>query len=63
MRNPKANAAVGASGIGGALGVILVMFIPEFTDITLDATKASLLTAAFGTVFAALVRYLPKPAG
>ena len=61
MRNPKANAAVGASGIGGALGVILVMFIPKFTDITLDATEASLLTAAFGTVFAVLVRYLPKP--
>ena len=55
------NQAVAASGVGGALGVIAVWLIPYLFDIRIGPEEASLLTAAFGTVLAALVRYLPKP--
>ncbi len=60
---PTINQAVMGGGAGSALGVIVVMFLPKLTDITLDATEASLLTAAFGVVFSWLIRYLPKPRG
>ena len=47
-------------GVGSALGVIVVVFLPKF-GVLLDATEASLLTAAFGTVLAWAMRFLPKP--
>ncbi len=47
-------------GTGSALGVIVVVFLPKF-GVMLDATEASLLTAAFGTILALAFRYLPPP--
>ena len=59
---PTSTQAAGMAGIGGALGVITVWVLGRFVlDTPMAPEEASFLTAAFGTVFAALVRYLPKP--
>ena len=58
---PTGNQAVVGGGIGSALGVIVVVMAPKMTSLVLDATEASLMTAALGVVFAWLVRFLPKP--
>ena len=61
MMKATGNQAVVGGGVGSALGVIFVVMMPKLTELTLDATEASLMTAAMGTLFAWLVRYLPKP--
>ena len=53
---------VAGGTIGSALGVVAVVMAPKLTALTLDATEASLMTAALGIIFSYLVRYLPKPA-
>ena len=58
---PTGNQAVVGGGVGSALGVIFVMFLSKMTDLDLDATDGGMLTAAFGVVFAWVIRYLPKP--
>ena len=52
---------VAGGTVGGALGVVVVVMAPKLTELTLDATEASLMTAALGIIFSYLVRYLPKP--
>jgi len=47
-------------GIGAALGVLVVEFLPA-TMHTFTPESASVTTAAFGIVFSYLVRYLPAP--
>jgi len=55
------NKAVMGGGVGAALGVVVVVFLPKF-GVELDATEASMLTAAFGTIFAWAIRhFLPTP--
>ena len=54
------NKAVGAGGIGGALGVLVVMFMPENWH-TFSAEQAAVATMAFGVIFSWLVRFLPQP--
>lgn len=63
MTNKKhtANNAVGGAGVGSAIGVIIVVLVPEFTEIEWTPEKAALMTAALGTVVAWAFRYLPKP--
>ncbi len=58
---PSANQAVAGGSIGGALGAILVWLLPQVSTIEIDATEGAWLAVAFGTVFAGLIRYLPKP--
>ncbi len=52
---------VTGGGVGGALGVIAVVMIPKLSELTFDATEASLMTASLGIFFSFLVRFLPKP--
>lgn len=60
--NRPGRAATGVGGgVGGALGVIAVVMTPKLTELTLDATEASLMTAALGMLFSWLVRFLPQP--
>jgi len=54
------NKAVGAGGIGGALGVLVVMFMPDAWH-TFTAEQAAVATMAFGVIFSWLVRFLPQP--
>ncbi len=50
-----------SGGVGGALGVILVIMAPKFTETTFSAEEASMMTAALGVLFGWLMRFLPKP--
>ena len=54
------NPPVVAGGVGGALGVLTVLFMPESVYVFTPETAAT-ATAAFGLVFAWLMRFLPKP--
>ena len=49
-----------AGAVGAALGVLVVMFMPEKAYVFTPET-ASMATAAFGTIFAYLMKFLPKP--
>ncbi len=65
MTSPTANTP-GAAKLGGtvgsALGVLVVVMAPKiFEGFTLDATEASLLTAALGIIFGFGMQYVPKP--
>ncbi|KKK87559.1 hypothetical protein LCGC14_2752020 [marine sediment metagenome] len=51
---------VTGGGIGGALGVLVVLFMPGDVHVFTPET-ASVATAAFGIVFSYLVRFLPQP--
>ena len=51
-------------GVGGAVGVLVVVMAPKmFEGFTLDATEASLLTAALGVIFSFGMQYVPRPKG
>lgn len=63
MDRPTNNKTTAAGGAGGALGVLLVFFLPEVSDITFTGEGGAIVAAASGTVFAWLGRYLPKPGG
>ena len=59
---PSHRATAVGGGVGGAIGVLVVVMAPKlFTDFTLDATEASLLTAALGVIFSFGMQYVPKP--
>jgi len=50
--------------VGAAIGVLVVVMAPKMLDgFVLDATEASLLTAALGTIFSFGMQYVPRPAG
>jgi hypothetical protein len=51
----------GGAALGSALGVIFVIFIPKMTEVVFTVEEAAIMTAALGTVFTAVVAYLPKP--
>ncbi len=57
-----AGAAKLGGGVGGALGVLVVLFMPpavyQFT-----AESAAVGTAAFGVIFSFVMQYVPKPGG
>jgi len=53
------SAGVGG-GVGGALGILAVIFMPPSVFIFTPET-ASIATAALGVVFSYLVKFLPKP--
>ncbi len=57
---PNQNQTTVAGGVGGALGVLVVIFMPADTFVFTPET-ASIATAALGIVFSHLIRYLPKP--
>ena len=56
----KPGRTVTGGGVGGAIGVLVVLFMPEETHVFTPET-ASMATAAFGIVFSYLVRFLPQP--
>ena len=59
--NTPGAAKLGGS-VGAALGVIVVLMGPKiFPGFTLDATEASLLTAALGVIFSFGMQYVPRP--
>lgn len=49
-----------SGGIGGAIGFLVVMFMPESVHV-FTPEQAAGATAAFGVVFNYLARFLPKP--
>ena len=51
--------AVGG-GVGGALGVLVTLFMPESWYVFTPET-ASVATAAFGVIFSYGMRWLPAP--
>ncbi len=53
--------AVGG-GVGGALGVLAVIFMPPDWYVFTPET-ASIATAAFGVIFSYGMRWLPAPGG
>lgn len=57
---PSTKRTIAGGGVGGALGVLVVLFLPETSYIFTPET-ASVATAAFGIVFSYLIRYLPQP--
>ncbi len=60
-KNTAGSAKFGG-GVGGALGVLTVVMAPKMFDgFALDATEASLLTAALGVIFSFGMQYVPKP--
>ncbi len=66
---PSVNRTIAGSGVGGALGVLVVIFMPSNCDVALNPgfgfcfspETASMATAALGVVFGYLIRFLPKP--
>jgi len=58
--NPTPGKTIAGGGIGGALGVLVVLFMPENVHV-FTAETASVATAAFGIIFSYLVRFLPQP--
>lgn len=52
----------GAGGIGSALGVLFVLFLPD-SVIVFTPETAAIATAAFGVVFGYLMAFVPKPGG
>ncbi len=54
------NKAAQAGGVGAALGVLVVLFMPEYLY-TFTPETASIATIAFGQLFSYLVKFLPKP--
>ncbi len=58
----KQNATVAGGGVGGALGVLTVLFMPDTLYVFTPET-ASIATAAFGVVFGYLMRFAPQPSG
>lgn len=57
---PSTAVTVTGGGVGGALGVLAVLFMPA-TWYVFTPETASVATAAFGIVFSFIVRFLPKP--
>ena len=57
------NRTVVSGGLGSALGVVAVVILPKFTELTFTPDEAALMTAALGIIFGWLVRYLPAPGG
>lgn len=56
----KQGKTIAGGGVGGALGVLVVLFMPEHVhDFTPET--ASVATAAFGIIFSWLVRFMPQP--
>ncbi len=49
-----------AGAVGAALGVLIVMFMPESVYVFTPET-AAMATAAFGTIFSYIMRFVPKP--
>ncbi len=57
-----AGAAKFGGGVGGAIGVLVVLFMPpSFYQFT--AESAAVATAAFGVIFSFGMQYVPKPGG
>ena len=54
------NKTTASGAVGGAIGVLTVMFMPTETYVFTPETAAH-ATAAVGTIFAYLIRYLPAP--
>ncbi len=57
---PTAVRTITGGGIGGAVGVLVVLFMPETVHIFTPET-ASMATAALGVIFSYLIRFLPQP--
>ncbi len=57
---PSTKKTVTGSGVGGAIGVLIVVFMPA-TVFVFTPETASMATAAFGVVFSYLIRYIPTP--
>ena len=56
------NQATVGSGVGAALGVAVVILVPKLvTEWTWTPEEASVMTGAAGTIFAYLIRFLPRP--
>ena len=55
---PTHNQAVGGGVAGGGLALILVWLIPQVSNLVIQATEASALTIAIGSVVSFLARYL-----
>ena len=53
---------VAGGTVGGAFGVLVVMFMPPTWHVFTPET-AAVATLAFGTIFGYVMRYLPKPGG
>ena len=51
---------VAGGTVGGAVGVLVVMFMPE-NVILFTPEKAAMATLAFGTIFSWAMRFLPQP--
>ncbi len=49
-----------AGAVGAAIGVLVVMFMPEKVYMFTPET-AAMATAAFGTIFSYIMRFLPRP--
>lgn len=60
---PSHRATAVGGGVGGAIGVLVVVMVPKLSELTLDATEASMLTAALGIIFSFGMSYIPKPGG
>ncbi len=59
---PTHKATAIGGGVGGAIGILVVVMAPKlFEGFTLDATEASMLTAALGVIFSFGMSYVPKP--
>ncbi len=57
-----AGSAKFGGGVGGALGVLTVLFLPP-TVYQFTAESAAVATAAFGILFSFGMQYVPKPGG
>ncbi len=57
----KTHQHAAGAGVGGALGFVVVMFLPKLADITITPEEAAGLTAALGVLFSYLVKFLPRP--
>jgi len=61
--SPQSHGRTVAGGtVGGAIGVLVVMFMPESVHVFTPET-ASMATLAFGTIASYVMRYVPKPEG
>ncbi len=57
---PSAKKTIVGGGVGGAIGVLAVLFMPDTWHI-FTPEEASMATAAIGIVFSYAMRYLPAP--
>ena len=52
--------AANSGTVGGALGILVVLFMPASVFV-FDATTAAVATAAFGIIFSYGMQFAPKP--